>query len=65
MADDDDIPCLGLCQADEQGRYCIGCGRRLIENVTSHTAVQSNIPQNKQDTCNNLSYNESETSSQL
>jgi glyoxylase-like metal-dependent hydrolase (beta-lactamase superfamily II) len=24
---DDDIPCVGVCQPDEDGAYCVGCGR--------------------------------------
>lgn len=24
---EDDYLCLGVCQADELGQYCIGCGR--------------------------------------
>lgn len=29
MDDDDLSPCIGLCQIDEDGRRCIGCGRLL------------------------------------
>ena len=24
-------PCIGICQMDEDNRYCIGCGRTMDE----------------------------------
>lgn len=27
MADDDPYPCVGICMADPDSGYCLGCGR--------------------------------------
>ncbi|MDD5296285.1 MAG: DUF1289 domain-containing protein [Rhodocyclaceae bacterium] len=29
--DEEDIPCVGICQPDPENGYCLGCGRRTAE----------------------------------
>jgi uncharacterized protein len=31
MADDDLYPCVGICMADPDSGYCLGCGRPPLE----------------------------------
>jgi len=30
-------PCVGICMADDEGAYCLGCGRPLIGTVAPET----------------------------
>ena len=44
MADDDLYPCVGICMADPDSGYCLGCGRpplaspEIVAELTKSTS---------------------------
>ncbi|MBU0750944.1 MAG: DUF1289 domain-containing protein [Gammaproteobacteria bacterium] len=34
-------PCVGICMADDEGAYCLGCGRPLIGTTAPATVPET------------------------
>lgn len=40
-------PCVGICKLDSMGKYCIGCGRTIIQIMEAGNATYSIRPSTK------------------
>lgn len=41
MSDDDPYPCVGICMADPDSGYCLGCGRPPLPSPPGAVVVEA------------------------